>query len=98
MSTNHILTEEGIDKKLAVHYYGRWTFIHELLPALRSAKDASEDAKVMTILNPSFHTGKINLDDLGLKKDYSISGAAVAGSLYNNSMCEVCTPFLSYKR
>jgi NAD(P)-dependent dehydrogenase (short-subunit alcohol dehydrogenase family) len=31
-------TEEGIDKKLAVHYYARWKFIHDLMPLLRKAK------------------------------------------------------------
>jgi NAD(P)-dependent dehydrogenase (short-subunit alcohol dehydrogenase family) len=31
-------TEDGVDKKLAVHYYARWKFISDLLPALKKAK------------------------------------------------------------
>ncbi|THH15924.1 hypothetical protein EW146_g4632 [Bondarzewia mesenterica] len=42
-------TEEGIDKTAALHYYGRWSFIHELLPALQSSRDANEDTKVMSV-------------------------------------------------
>lgn len=33
-------TEEGIDKKLALHYYARWKFTKELMPLLRNAKGA----------------------------------------------------------
>jgi hypothetical protein len=33
-------TEEGIDKSLALHYYARWKFIHNLMPLLRKAKGA----------------------------------------------------------
>jgi hypothetical protein len=33
-------TEEGIDKSLALRYYARWKFIHELMPLLRKAKGA----------------------------------------------------------
>ena len=35
-------TSEGIDKKLAVHYYARWRFIyiHDLLPCLERTKEA----------------------------------------------------------
>lgn len=43
-------TEESLDKGTAVNYYGRWTFIHELLPALRSSRDANQDVKVMSVL------------------------------------------------
>jgi NAD(P)-dependent dehydrogenase (short-subunit alcohol dehydrogenase family) len=31
-------TEEGIDKNLALRYYSRWKFIHDLMPLLRKAK------------------------------------------------------------
>jgi hypothetical protein len=36
-------TEEGIDRKLAVHYYARWKFVSDLLPALKKAKELGED-------------------------------------------------------
>ncbi|KAF8148088.1 hypothetical protein B0H34DRAFT_785765 [Crassisporium funariophilum] len=41
-------SSEGIDKKLAVHYYSRSRMFNDLLPALKNAKDAGEDAKVMS--------------------------------------------------
>jgi NAD(P)-dependent dehydrogenase (short-subunit alcohol dehydrogenase family) len=34
-------TEEGIDKRMALYYYARWTFIHDLMPLLQKAKGLS---------------------------------------------------------
>jgi hypothetical protein len=42
-------TAEGIDKKLAVHYYGRWKFVNELMPALVKAKEEGEDARALFV-------------------------------------------------
>ncbi|KAJ7792148.1 NAD(P)-binding protein [Mycena olivaceomarginata] len=78
-------TEEGIDRKLAVHYYGRWRFINDLLSAVEDARKAGEDAKVMTVLSAA-KGGKIDLDDLGLKKTFSLPNAAAAGGTYNDIM------------
>ncbi|KAF8999680.1 hypothetical protein BDQ17DRAFT_1246308 [Cyathus striatus] len=88
MTTNgYDETADGIDKKLAVHYYGRWKFIHDLLPALKKANEAGEDAKVMSVLGAG-HGGKPDLDDLTLKKSYSTSRAASVGCGYNDLMME----------
>lgn len=58
------------------------------MPLLQKAKDAGQDAKVMTVLHPG--AGKeIDLDDLGLKKHYSLSNAALSASTYNDMMIEV---------
>ena len=81
-------TSEGIDKKLALNYYARWKFINDLMPLLRKAKDAGEDAKVMSVLAAG-HGGPVDLDDLGLKKGFSLSAAAVAAATYNDLMIEV---------
>lgn len=67
-------TAENIDNKLALHYYGRMLFVHELLPLLRSSENGG---KVLFVLdgvngNPS----KINWDDMALENSYSISAAA----------------------
>ncbi|KAJ7614894.1 NAD(P)-binding protein [Roridomyces roridus] len=78
-------TEEGIDKKLAVHYYGRWRFIRDLMPALEAAHKDGEDAKVISVMSAQ-HGGKIDLDDLGLKKNFSVYNAAMAGPTYNDCM------------
>ncbi|KAF9061937.1 hypothetical protein BDP27DRAFT_1337301 [Rhodocollybia butyracea] len=80
-------TEEGIDRKLAVHYYARWKFIHGLVPALVKANEGGEDAKVFSVFSPG-NAKKIDLDDLGLKKTFSLSNAALQGSTYNDLMIE----------
>ncbi|KZP26909.1 NAD(P)-binding protein [Athelia psychrophila] len=80
-------TAEGIDKKLAVDYYARWTFVKELVPLLRNAKDAGEDAKVLTLLAAG-EGGNIDLDNLGLKRGYSLPKAMEAAATYNDLMIE----------
>jgi hypothetical protein len=81
-------TEEGIDRKLAVHYYARWKFINDLLPLLRKGKDAGQDAKVFSVLAAG-KGGGIDMDDLGLKKHFSLLNAALATPTYNDLMMEV---------
>ncbi|KAF5370546.1 hypothetical protein D9757_010138 [Collybiopsis confluens] len=80
-------TEEGIDRKLAVHYYARWTFIKELAPLLDKAKVEGEDAKVLSVLGAGVGRS-IDVDDLGLKKIYSVANAAAAAPTYNDLMLE----------
>jgi len=80
-------TTEGIDKKLAVHYYGRWKFINDLLPAIKKAKDDREQGVVMSVLAAS-KGGAINLNDLALKNTYSLLNAALAAPTYNDLMME----------
>ncbi|KAM0300603.1 hypothetical protein HYE67_005110 [Fusarium culmorum] len=64
-------TSEGIDRKMALHYYGRQLLIRELMPAL------TEDAKVLIVLD-SVRGGpdKLNWEDLDLKTNFTISSAA----------------------
>ncbi|KAF9472374.1 NAD(P)-binding protein [Pholiota conissans] len=80
-------TTEGIDKKLAVHYYARWKFLHDLLPGLQKAKDEDEEVAVMSVLAPS-HGGAIDVNDLALKTGYSLSKAALVTPTYNDLMIE----------
>lgn len=89
-------TEEGIDKKLACNVYSRFRFAFDLLPLLERAGNAGEDAKFMTILAAGKEpTSYLNLDDLGLKKEYSLVNAAAVGSHYNDALIEVCVIFFS---
>lgn len=81
-------TDEGIDKALALRYYSRWKFIYELMPLLRKAKDAGEDAKVMSILAAG-EAGYVNLDDLAMKKNFSGIKSMQAGAAYTDYMLEV---------
>jgi hypothetical protein len=58
---------------MAVLYYSKWAFIERLLPALRAAHGAGEDARVsMAALHTAGRDEPVDLDDLGLVK--SISG------------------------
>jgi NAD(P)-dependent dehydrogenase (short-subunit alcohol dehydrogenase family) len=81
-------TSEGIDKKLAVHYYARWKFIGDLLPALERARSDGKEATVMSVMAPSYG-GEIDINDLGLKKAYSAPKAALVAPTYNDLMTEV---------
>ncbi|TFK38848.1 hypothetical protein BDQ12DRAFT_682599 [Crucibulum laeve] len=80
-------TEEGIDKKFAVHYYARWKFTRDLIPALERAKDEGEDAKVLSVLAAGI-TGPIDLNDLGLKKGFTLTQAGLQAPTYNDLMIE----------
>ena len=89
-------TDEGIDKKLACNVYSRFRFALDLLPLLERATNAGEDAKFMTILGAGKEpTSYLNLNDLGLKKEYSLRNAAAVGSHYNDALIEVCATALS---
>ncbi|KZT69126.1 NAD(P)-binding protein [Daedalea quercina L-15889] len=80
-------TAEGIDKRLALTYYARWKFIYDLLPLLRKAKDAGEEARVMSILGPG-SGWKVDMDDLGLKRRYNPLKALTSAATYNDLMIE----------
>jgi len=68
-------TEEGLDQKLALHFYSRWKFAGELLPLLKKAKADGEDARVMSVLAAGSN-GPIDLDDIDLKKRYGLKAAS----------------------
>jgi len=80
-------TEEGLDQKLALHFYSRWKFAGELLPLLKKAKADGEDAKVMSILD-AVNGGHINLDDIDLKKGYGLKAAADTAMTGNDIMVD----------
>ncbi|KAL5046358.1 hypothetical protein BDW71DRAFT_182035 [Aspergillus fruticulosus] len=80
-------TEEGLDKKLALHYYARMRFISNLLPQLNAAANsastspgATEESKspglasVVSVLEAGGE-GQLIKDDLSLKSNYSLANA-----------------------
>jgi hypothetical protein len=81
-------TSEGIDVKLALHFYSRWKFVDELLPLLQAAANNDQESRVMTVLAAG-HGRKVDLDDLGLKKKYSLSAAAYQATTYNELFVQV---------
>ena len=62
---------ERIDKKFALHFYSRFKFFTELAPLLQAAKDAGEEARVVSVLGAGYGS-KLNASDLGLTKSYSV--------------------------
>jgi len=80
-------TVEGIDEKMALGFYARAKFTSDLMPLLQKAADAGEDAKVYSVLAAG-QGGKIDLDDLGLKKHHSVMGCAIAVSTYTDLFME----------
>ncbi|KAG6815233.1 hypothetical protein H0H93_010493 [Arthromyces matolae] len=80
-------SEEGIDRKLAVHYYSRWKFIHDLLPSLRMAQESGEESKVLTVLAAG-KGGEIDLEDLGLKNSFTPFNARAASVTYTDLMIQ----------
>jgi NAD(P)-dependent dehydrogenase (short-subunit alcohol dehydrogenase family) len=81
-------TKEGMDQKIALHYYARWKFVHDLIPLLRHAKERGESAQVLSVLAAG-KGGKIDPDDLGLKAHYSTTAAAMAAPTYNDLAFQV---------
>ncbi|KAG9046097.1 hypothetical protein FS837_005084 [Tulasnella sp. UAMH 9824] len=77
-------TSEGIDRKLALHFYGRWKFVDELLPLLQKASSDGEEARVMSILDPKV-SAPLDTTDLGLKIAFSLSKAANHATSYNDN-------------
>ena len=82
-----------------MHYYARWKFIDGLLHSVQMAKDAGEKARVMTAMAVG-GGGNIDLNDLGLKKNYSLGTAPNVSATYNDLAVEVrfsfAYPFLGH--
>ncbi len=81
-------TAEGIDKLLGLRYYSRFKYIYELLPLLRNAKEAGEDASVLSVLASGMGRA-IDVNDLGLKHSYQAYKATLVSGSYNDIMVEV---------
>ncbi|KAJ6568504.1 hypothetical protein B0H19DRAFT_939432 [Mycena capillaripes] len=61
------ITSEGLEVSTALWYYARWALVAGLLPTIRAAHGAGEDARVMAVFSAG--QGKeLDLSDLGLKK------------------------------
>lgn len=80
-------TSEGIDYKLSLHFYSRWKFVDELMPCLETAANEGEEARFMSILHPA--TGApLDIEDLGLKKKFTLPRAAGQSVTYNDLFAE----------
>jgi len=80
-------TEEGIDRKLALHYYSRFLLANMLIPKLDKAVDKGEEARVLTVLSAGLGR-PIDVDDLGLKVNAGLKRKADAAVTYNDLAVE----------
>lgn len=82
-------TAEGIsDRLLAITYYARAKFALDLLPLLRAAREAGENAHVLVVLAAG-RGGPIDSEDMGLRKPYSLSTVRPTVITYTDMMVEV---------
>lgn len=76
-------TPEGIDRKMALHTYGKQLLIRELLPIL------SDDAKVIVVLDSlAGSPTKLIWDDLDLKTHFTLGKAADHCTSMNDAMVQ----------
>lgn len=74
-------TSEGIEQKLAIHYYGRVLFMQMLLPMLAD----SPDGRVMTVLSAGVHSPYAKYKtDPDLEMNFSIKNGADSAGFYND--------------
>lgn len=98
-------TEEGLDKKLNLHYFSRMRFVANLLPQLANANAELEGeepeavgsnprlSRVISVLEAGGES-TINLDDLSLKTHYSLRNCAKHAITMNSlSMEHLATSF-----
>ncbi|CAI6335670.1 unnamed protein product [Periconia digitata] len=86
-------TEEGLDRKFALHYYARMRFIQNLAPLLTAAAtDADPKAslsRVVSVYDPFIGKDKQpNFDDLSLKNNFSLGTCAAHASAMQNFALE----------
>lgn len=81
-------TEDGIDEKLAVNFFGRFNLMNRMMPMLTSAANQGQRVKVLSV----FAAGEgrsLDLNDIGLVKNFSLVSAASHASNCNDLMAEV---------
>lgn len=77
-------TSEGIDRRMALHYYGKQLLIRELLPLLK------DDAKVIIILHAGRgHPNELDWEDLDLKNEFTSSAAADHNVTMTDAMIQI---------
>ncbi|KAJ3010869.1 UNVERIFIED_CONTAM: hypothetical protein HDU68_001927, partial [Siphonaria sp. JEL0065] len=66
-SLNRLETDEGIEKTFALNYLSKFAIVNRLLPLLQK----SGDGRVVSVLAGGNGGGKIDADDLQMKKGYN---------------------------
>ncbi|KAL5087933.1 hypothetical protein Trisim1_007339 [Trichoderma cf. simile WF8] len=78
---------EGLDRKMAVHYYSRMRFISNLLPLLTSSASSSQLSRVMTVLGAGIGNRMVE-SDLDLKSNFSLSNCGAHCGVMTDLMLE----------
>ncbi len=74
-------TKQGLDEKMAMHYYSRVLFVNRLLPRLKE----STDSRVLFVLSGGVHSSYSHYkDDPELKEHYTLKNAADAAGFYTD--------------
>ncbi|KAL9593863.1 MAG: hypothetical protein Q9219_007345, partial [cf. Caloplaca sp. 3 TL-2023] len=82
-------TEEGLDTLLALRYYSRLRFVHNLLPRMKTNRPSSLQNQPLLSRSPNPHVvsvlaagqeSTINEDDLDLRRNYGILACAYHGT------------------
>ena len=78
---------DGIEQKLAVHYYSRVACIVALLPLMeRTAATNGADVRVLSVLSAGVHSAYAGYrDDPDLERSFSLPNAANAAGFYNDA-------------
>lgn len=83
---NRTETKEGLDEKMALSCYGRWTIVSNLIQLVQQAADLGEPARVLTVLGAGYEQID-DFSDLEMKKKYSFMYAMRTAPAYNSLLC-----------
>ncbi|KAF2787564.1 NAD(P)-binding protein [Melanomma pulvis-pyrius CBS 109.77] len=86
-------TEEGLDRKFAVHYYARIRFLQNLSPLLTAGANSPDPtltlSRAVSVLDPKIgRAGRPNFSDLSLKDNFTLRNCATHASAMNNFALE----------
>ncbi|KAI8849496.1 hypothetical protein BC829DRAFT_391401 [Chytridium lagenaria] len=82
-------TVEGLDEKMATHYYGRVELISALMPLLeKTAQLPNADVRVLNVLSSCHGKMPPDVNDLDLKTTFSIKNCHDATTFYSDLAAE----------
>jgi NAD(P)-dependent dehydrogenase (short-subunit alcohol dehydrogenase family) len=78
-------TDEGLDRKFALHYYTRMRFVDQLLPLLTTTSAVNTLSRVVAVLDPQPGLKSApNFSDLDLKTNFSLRNCMMHASSMTN--------------
>lgn len=86
-------TSEGLDRKMSCNFYARFRLIYDLLPLVEKAAQVGEQTGVVSVLGAG-QGGRIETNDLGLTKTYTLRNALQHSVVYTDTVFEVTLVFV----